>query len=470
MEYDDRVPRRTAAWLACTGQLHCAAPKAGTVYQSMARSYSRSRALLKRARRSLPGGVSSPFRARLVEPLYFADGDGAHLRDVDGNEYIDYALAWGPLVFGHRHPRIAEALTSAAAKPHNYGAQHELEPRVAERVQALVPCAERVALTSSGSEALQLAFRLARAHTGRRLVLKFEGHYHGWMDSALLSYKPTPAQVGSRQSPNVVLGSRGQSSNSAENVVVARWNDPAVVEQLLQRRGNQIAAVVMEPVVCNSGCLMPRDGYLPAVREACDRSGALLIFDEVITGFRIAAGGAQQAFGVTPDLATLGKALGAGAPISAVAGQAQILDQVDRGGVAFGGTFNGNPLSLAATDCCLAMIAEGGGAALKDANRSGARLMAGIRESAARYGLGLLVTGFGAAFAIHFTDEAERWEYRDTFGNDRDRLDEFLGRALDEGLYLLPDGRFYVSAAHTADDIDASIRAVDRVLAGMAAD
>ena len=430
--------------------------------------YSKSRQLLRRARRTLPGGVSSPFRARLPEPLYFADGEGARLRDVDGNEYIDYALAWGPLIFGHRHPNLVRALSAAAARPHNYGAQHELEPQVGEAIQQLVPCAERVALTSSGSEALQLAFRLARAHTGRPLVLKFEGHYHGWMDSALLSYKPSLEHAGPRQSPNVVLGSRGQVANSVENVVVARWNDIGALEALLGEFQQQVAAVVMEPVLCNSGCLMPRDGYLEAVRRACDREGALLIFDEVITGFRISPGGAQQAFSVTTDIATLGKALGGGVTISAVAGRARILDQLPRGEVAFGGTFNGNPLSLAATAECLRMIADKGGRAVAQANNAGGRLMDGISRSAARHGVDIVLTGFGAAFAIHFTDDPEIWDYRDTFRDDRARLELFLRLALNEGLYLLPDGRFYVSAVHTARDIDKSIDAIDRVLGRMA--
>ena len=431
--------------------------------------YSKSRQLLKRARRTLPGGVSSPFRARLPEPLYFADGYGARLRDVDGNEYVDYALAWGPLIFGHRHPRIVSALSAAAAKPHNYGAQHELEPQVGEAIQQLVPCAGKVALTSSGSEALQLAFRLARAYTGRPLVLKFEGHYHGWLDSALLSYKPSLGQAGPRQSPNVVLGSRGQVANFVENVVVARWNDIGALEALLGEFRQQVAAVVMEPVLCNSGCLMPREGYLEAVRRTCDREGALLIFDEVITGFRISPGGAQQAFSVTADIATLGKALGGGATISAVAGRGRILDQLPRGEVAFGGTFNGNPLSLAATAECLKMIAENGGRALAKANGAGRMLMDGIIRSADRHGIDVVLTGFGAAFAIHFTDDPEIWDYRDTFRDDRTRLERFLRLALDEGLYLLPDGRFYVSAAHTAKDIGESVEAIDRVMGQMAA-
>jgi len=427
----------------------------------------RSRSLLERASMSLPGGVTSPFRATLPVPLFFEDAEGPRLKDVDGNDYIDFALAWGPLILGHKHPRMVEALTEAAARPHTYGAQHELEPIVAERIQRLVPCAERVALTSSGSEALQLAFRLSRAHTGRPLVLKFEGHYHGWMDSALVSYKSELAALGPRESPNVVLGSPGQVANAAENTVVACWNDVDVLDHILAARGAEIAAVVMEPVLCNSGCLLPSDGYLEAARAACDRAGSLLIFDEVITGFRIDMGGAQAAFGVTPDIATLGKALGGGVTISAVAGSAEIMDRVGPGKVAFGGTFNGNPLSLAGTDACLETISAHDGAALTRANAAGTRLIDAVRRSADSHGIDLQVTGFGAAFALHFTARNELRDYRDTFDDDRNRLSKFLGGSLDEGLHLLPDGRFYVSAVHTDRDIDEAAAAIDRVFERM---
>ncbi len=428
----------------------------------------RSKALLERARQALPGGVSSPFRASFPVPLFFEDAAGARLRDVDGNEYIDFALAWGPLILGHKHPRMVEALTAAAGRPHAYGAQHQLEPEVCERIQQLVPCAERVALTSSGSEALQLAFRLARAHTGRQLILKFEGHYHGWMDSALLSYKSSLDQVGPRETPNVVLGSVGQAANTVENTVAACWNDAALLEEALSRHHGRIAAVVMEPVLCNSGCIPPQAEYLEAVREACSKAGSLLIFDEVITGFRMALGGAQQAFGVAPDIATLGKALGGGVPISAVVGRREIMDRIVPGQVAFGGTFNGNPLSLAGTAACLDTLGANGGEALARANAAGDRLIEGLRRSAARRGINLQVTGFGAAFAIHFTSRSALRDYRDTFDDDRNMLSVFLRRALEQGVYLLPDGRFYVSAAHTDRDIEESIAAIDLVFEQMA--
>lgn len=423
-----------------------------------------SRALLERARRSLAGGVSSPFRAQFPVPLYFRDAAGSRLTDADGNRYIDYTLAWGPLILGHKHPALVEALRQAAERPHIYGAEHELEYQVAEKIQALVPCAERVAFTSSGSEAVQLALRLARAATGRCLILKFEGHYHGWMDSVLISHHPRREQMGAPEQYQGVLESRGQVSNALENVLVAPWNRLDLVENLFEARGHEIAAIILEPVLCNSGCLMPLPGYLEGLRGIADRWGALLIFDEIITGFRIALDGAQGYYGVLPDLATFGKALGGGPPLSAVAGRRSILELMFGGGVAFGGTFNGNPISLA---CALATLTELGrdqGAALAQANRLGRRLIEGLREAAARRGIPLLVSGFGAAFAVHFTEKAELRDYRDTLDDDRTRLAAFLRHALEEGVYLLPDGRFYVSAAHDGDDVAETLAALDRAL------
>ncbi len=427
------------------------------------RNFTTSQKLLERARQSLAGGVSSPFRASFPVPLYFADGRGARLRDVDGNEYIDYVLAWGPMILGYGHPALVEALHRAAERPHSLGEQHELEIRVAEKIQQLVPCAERVALTSSGSEAVQLAMRLARAYTGRNLILKFEGHYHGWMDSALVSYHSASEQMGPVENPNVVLGSKGQVANAAENVVVAPWNRPEILEQAFATHGAEIAAVIMEPVLCNSGCLMPHDGYLQTAREICGRHGALLIFDEVITGFRMGLAGAQGFYGVTPDLATFGKAVAGGLPLSVVAGRREIMERMFGGGVAFGGTFNGNPVSLAAADAALGELARDGGALLAQANERGRRLMEGIDAVARRHGVALTVTGFGTAMSLHFTLRTELRDYRDTLDDDREMLQRVLRRALEEGLHLVPDGRLYVSAAHTDGDIDETLDVFERV-------
>jgi glutamate-1-semialdehyde 2,1-aminomutase len=427
------------------------------------RNFTTSQKLLERARQSLAGGVSSPFRASFPVPLYFADGRGARLRDVDGNEYIDYVLAWGPMILGYGHPALVEALHRAAERPHSLGEQHELEIRVAEKIQQLVPCAERVAFTSSGSEAVQLALRLARAYTKRNLILKFEGHYHGWMDSVLASNHQSREELGPPEKPNIVLGSAGQVANAADNVIVAPWNRPDLLEQVFAARGSKIAAVIMEPVLCNSGCLMPVPGYLEAAREITRRHGTLLIFDEVITGFRMGVAGAQGFYGVTPDLATFGKAVAGGLPLSVVAGGREIMEQMFGGGVSFGGTFNGNPVSLGAADATLSQLSRDGGALLARANERGRKLMAGISAAAQAKGVALTITGFGAAMSLHFTRRAELRDYRDTLDDDREMLQRVLRRALEEGLHLVPDGRLYVSAAHTEEDIDDTVAAFERV-------
>ena len=424
-----------------------------------------SRLMLERAARSLAGGVSSPFRAKAPVPLHFADGCGSRLKDVDGNWYIDYTLAWGPNILGYRHPRMVEEVRRAAEGPHTYGAQHELEYQVSEKIQELVPCAGLVAFTSSGSEACQIAWRLARAYTGRNRILKFEGHYHGWIDSVLVSYHPSADQVGDPGRPSPVLHSRGQVANSTENVAVERWNDAAAIERAFDRYPGEIAAVVMEPVLCNSGCILPEPGYLEAARDLAHRHGALLLFDEVITGFRMSLGGAQAYYGVVPDLATFGKAVAGGLPLSVVAGRREVVEMLVSGGVAFGGSFNGNPVSLAGAHAALGELARDGGAPLENAHRAGSKLIEGIRAIAARNEVELLVTGFPTSFAVHFTKRTQLREYRDTLDDDNARLREFVRHLLAEGVYILPDGRMYVSTVHSEEDVAQTLVAFDRVLA-----
>jgi glutamate-1-semialdehyde 2,1-aminomutase len=431
-------------------------------------NWNNSRQCLERAKRSLAGGVSSPFRAKAPVPLYFQNGCGARLQDVDGNEYIDYVLAWGPMILGYRHPAIVEAMRCQAELPADYGAQHELEYLVAEQIQTMLPCAERVAFTSSGSEAVQIAFRLLRAFTRRPLILKFEGHYHGWMDGALISYKPSLDQVGPLHNPVSVPGSNGQVANAADNFIVAPWNRIDILERLMTEHGNNVAAIVMEPVLCNSGCVLPQAGYLARVKDLCQRYGALLMFDEVITGFRMSLGGAQQFYGIKPDLATFGKAVAGGAPLSGIAGREDLLMQMFDGGVSFGGSFNGNPGSLASAHATLTELSHENGAALARANQLGRGLMDSIREIAGKHGLRILVSGFGAAFAVHFTEKTELLDYRDTLADDSRMLQRFLYRALQEGLHIVPDGRFYVSAAHTVRDIGETVARLDSVFGDMA--
>jgi len=422
-----------------------------------------SRALLNRAQASLAGGVSSPFRAKAAVPLYFTDGCGPRLKDADGNEYIDYALGWGPNILGYRHPAVVEAVRNAASGPHTFGAQHELEFLVAEQIQRLVPCAERVAFTSSGSEAVQLMMRLARAFTGRNLILRFEGHYHGWMDTALWNHHPAREELGPRESPPLVPESRGQLPVGHGSILVRPWNDLALVERAFAENPGKIGGVIMEPVLCNSGCILPLPGYLEGVQAICQRHGALLLFDEVITGFRLDLGGAQTYYGVKPDIATFGKAVGGGVPLSVVASRREIIEQMFTNRVAFGGTFNGNPISLAGAHATLKVLSQQDGAALRSTNQMGAELLDGIRAMAKRQGLPLLVTGFGAAFAVHFTSRTELRDYRDTLDDDPVSLSDFLLAALDEGLYCLPDGRFYVSAVHGVQEFETTLKALEVV-------
>ena len=431
----------------------------------MIRTWDRSRALLERARNSLAGGVSSPVRATAPVPLYFAGGHGARLVDVDGNEYLDYQLAWGPNILGYGHPRMMEAMRAQAERPLSYGAQHELEITVAERIQACVPCAERVAFTSSGSEAVQLVQRLARAFTGRPVILKFEGHYHGWMDSVLHSHHAQLEEMGPRDWPHVVRESVGQVPNSVDNVIVAPWNDVELLERILAAHSGTVAAVIMEPVLCNSGCIMPKAGYLQAVQELARQHGALLIFDEIITGFRMALGGAQSHYGVIPDCATFGKAIGGGLPLSAITGRKEIMEQIFTSGVVFGGSYNGNPTSLCGANVVLEELARDGGAAIKRANCQGEKLRGGLEQLARRHNIPLQVTGFGAALCLHFTTRSALQEYRDILVDDRERLRRFLSLAMEEGVITVPDGRLYLSIVHTDQDVEETLAAFARAFA-----
>ena len=430
----------------------------------MPNAWNRSNQLLERSRKSLAGGVSSPFRGAFPATLFFQDAVGAKLLDVDGNWYIDHVLAWGPLILGHKHPAIVEAVEQAALSPHNYGAQHELEFIVAEQLCSLIPCAERVALTSSGSEAVQLAMRLARAFTDRNFIVKFEGHYHGWMDSALLSYHPSLSEMGPAAAPRVVLGSGGQVRNAVENIIVLPWNDRQALADTFTARGHEIAAIITEPILCNSGCLLPDEGFLAELRSLTTKYKALLIFDEIITGFRIAIGGAQSVFGVTPDIATFGKAVGGGLPLSVVAGAKEIMEQIPEGKVVFGGTFNGNSLSLAGASATLEVLAKDNGRPLQDATQAGEMLMRGINEAGKRFGIPVQTTGFGTAFSVHFTERSTLRNYRDTLDDDDELLRIWLRECLWEGVYLMPGGRIYTSAVHTSDDIAKTLAVMERVL------
>ena len=420
---------------------------------------SHSAQLWDESKKFLAGGVSSMLRASSKPlPLFFRAASGSRLTDVDGNSYIDYTLAWGPLILGHSHPEIVSAVTEQLARFQLLGAQHELEVRVARKLCEIIPCAELVAFNSTGSEAVQLAFRLAREFTGRRKILKFEGHYHGWPDSVLVSYRPALSPDSNYQPQ---LGSGGQTASVLDDVTVLPWNELACVHELLKQHADEVAAIILEPVLCNSSCLMPDPGYLESLRELCNQFGVVLIFDEVITGFRVALGGAQQLFSVVPDLATFGKAVAGGFPLSVVAGKSEIMELIAARRVVQAGTFNGNPVTLAAAEATLDALSRDNGAALDRARRHGELLMAGIRSRARETRTPLLVNGVGAAFHLSFTSRTEMRTYRDTVECDALKRDAFIVAMLERGVYLLSDGRWYISAAHDEADIQHTLAAVD---------
>jgi glutamate-1-semialdehyde 2,1-aminomutase len=410
----------------------------------------------RRASSVLPGGVSSAVRrAARPYPLYFRCGQGARVVDVDNNPYFDYTLAWGPLFLGHAPAAIADAIAAQARQALTYGAQHDLEIEVAERLVKIIPCADAVCFANSGTEIVQLALRLARAATGCQKYIKFEGHYHGWDDSVLISYHPTAEEIAAAQDRPIPVGV-GQLP--ARTPVIAEWNNRASVEAAFRMNPGKISALICEPLVCNSGSLPPEPGFLAFLREITTANGALLIFDEVITGFRVALGGAQELYGVTPDLATYAKAVGAGVPLSVLAGKRQYMDLIAQGGVIHAGSLNGNPLSLAAAGAALDVLTADGGSVYKQVRRNTERLRYGLEEILQSHGLTAVTNGECGVFHIAFMDRPAL-RYRDTLPADTALYSDFALALLDEGVLVLPDGRWYVSTAHTEADIDATLDA-----------
>lgn len=340
-----------------------------------------SRAQIEHASAVVAGGVNSAFRLGIrPHPLVFASADGPILTDVDGNQLIDYFLGMGPMLLGHRPPAVVEAARAQLDRSILVAGQTELEYAAARLLVELVPSAELVRFSVSGSEAVQVALRVARAATGRSTVVKFEGHYHGWFDNVLWSVAPDLSEAGPREAPVPLPGSAGQIPD--RNISVLPWND---TEALRDRLGSgDVAAVIMEPVMFNSAGIVPAPGYLEAVREACDAAGTVLVFDEVITGFRVAPGGAQQRFGVLPDLTVLGKALASGFPVAALVGRRRYMNLVADRQVLHGGTYNTQSIAMAATLATLTQIRDG--APYRRIDQVGTRLMAGLREEFAAAG------------------------------------------------------------------------------------
>lgn len=425
-----------------------------------------SRHMLEESRRYLAGGVSSNVRLhREPWPLFFAAGRASRLTDVDGNTYIDYLLGQGPLLLGHAHPKVGESVKAVLDQGQLYGGQHELEIALAERICELIPCADKVRFGSSGSEMVQIAIRLARAFTDRSLVLKFEGHYHGWFDSALVSVHPPLEKAGDRRSPNAVPGSKGQDPTATANTRVLPWNDRELLKDFFEEYGDRLAAVIMEPAMLNTYAVLPEPGYLEEARRLCDQHGAVLIFDEVITGFRLGLSGAQGRFGVVPDLALFGKAMASGFPIACLAGRQPLMDLIATGEVVHAGTYNSNVMVMAAAEATTRLLMEGNGLLYESMRQRGERLMEGIRQAARRHSLPLLVQGLPGAFAVAYTQRGEIRDYREYQEHcDQAKYRRLALALLQHGVHVAGRGIWYLSTVHTQADVEETIEAVEAAL------
>jgi len=423
--------------------------------------YARSQEQIERARRSIPGGVATAMRAaQRPVPLVIERAAGSHMIDIDGNTYIDYVLGFGPMLLGHSPPEVVDAVTDQLTRGFTFGAQHRLEAEVAERVIDAVPCAELVCFSTTGSEAVQAALRIARAATGRRKVVKFQGHYHGWLDPVLVSTPGLAAASADAEEPLEPLAATEGQSDASESLLIARWNDAAGLEALLARHGDDVAAVIMEPVAANGGLIPPADGYLERARELTEASGSLLIFDEVVTGFRLARGGAQERFGVTPDLATYGKAIAAGMPLSAVVGRAEVMEVVANGRVPHVGTFNCAPPAAAAAAAALDVYRERSPELYERLEAIATALGDGLADAALDAGVPLRLHRVGPLLQTFILDPAtEVTEYADTLAADSARFARFAELMLERGVNVLPRGWWFISAAHSDEDVGRTVEA-----------
>ena len=433
------------------------------------RDYAKSIALYDRTRRSLAGGVSSNVRyASVPVPLFFERGEGAFLYDVDGNEHIDYVLGNGPAILGHAPRTVIAAVADSLVRGQVFAAQHPGETALAERLCRLLPGIEVVRFATSGTEAVLMAFRLARAFTGRTKILKFEGHYHGWSDQAYISARPPLNEAGPFDAPVPVAGSPGIPASALEDTVVAGWNDLDRLAEALDRHRGEVAGVIMEPVMVNGGPTPPAPGYLEGARRLCREHGALFICDEVITGFRVGLRGAQGRYGVTADLTVYAKAVAAGFPLALVGGRRDVMDTLVDRGVMHGGTYNGNVQSMTAALAALDVLEAGDGAVYRDLERRGLRLMEGLADIARRHRVPVQVQGLPAIFQVYFTDGPPPANYREAVACDRDRAFAFHRALQEEGVRTNPQAKWFLSTAHDDTVIERTLAAAERAMAAVA--
>ena len=425
---------------------------------------SKSLAAFNEAKNLMPGGVNSPVRSYAnvdCNPPFIARAKGDRIFDIDGNEYIDYVGSWGPMVVGHAHPNVVKALQEAVTRGTSYGAPTLLESELAKLVQSAYPSVEMIRMVNSGTEATMSALRLARGYTGRDKILKFIGCYHGHSDSLLVNAGSGMATFGVPSSPGVTKG-------TAQDTLTVPYNDIDALKKVMDEHGDEIAAVIVEPVAGNMGCVPPRQGYLRAMRELTEAHGTLLIFDEVMCGFRASLGGAQAAYGITPDLTTLGKIIGGGLPVAAYGGRREIMEKVSPAGPVYqAGTLSGNPLAMTAGIETLKIITAEPEPGQPDYSRvltlKTKKLLLGWQEQAKKAGVTIQAHQAGSMFGIFFS-EKEVWNFDDSCASDQEAFKVWFKSMLEQGIYLAPSQfeTLFMSGAHTDEDIDRTIEAAGK--------
>jgi len=426
--------------------------------------------LIERAKSVLAGPHTNLPGAGFA-PRFMVKGEGAHLWDADGKEYIDYVLSAGPLIFGHSNAEFIQALKNQLDTLWSLNStvfqQSAVEVEVAEKFVQHVPCAEKVHFNPTATETVQLVIRLARAYTGRRYLIRFEGHYHGWFDNVLggvVSEEPTGKPF--PKESKAALVSSGRDMVALKQGFLLPWNDIETLEETLEKYGEEVAMIIMEPILCNAGCCPPRPGYLEKVRQLCSKYGIVLCFDEVITGFRVALNSAQGLFGVTPDIATFGKAVAGGIPLAAFAGHKEIMDLLLEKRVTSGGTFGRYPLGLAATLASMNILEKNDGAFYKHIDNIQKPLMDGLRYISKKQGIPLFIQGTRGAFITRFmnTDKEVAYSVRDFAAVDWQKERRWAELMAEEGVILMFGGRFYISLAHTEADVDRTLECAARAM------
>jgi len=422
--------------------------------------FNKSKELYSKAKELVPGGVSSSIRqTEWPVPLFFDKAHGSKMWDVDGNEFIDYVMGMGPNIFGHAPQFVTQSVYEDMQNGYCLTGQTVKENEMSEFIKKTIPFNRKVRYASSGTEIVQVALRLARSFTNKNKFLKFEGHYHGWMDSVL--YNSHPDISNEENIFNPVPESGGISHGTSNEVVIAPWNDIEALENILKDNHNEISSIITEPILWNTNVILPEDGYLEKLRLLCDKYNILLIFDEVGTGFRVALGGAQEIYGIEPDLSTYAKSMAAGFPIAMLAGKPEIMDSLSNGKVVHGGSFNTNVMSVSASHATLNYLLSNKNF-YKNLNRSGETLIKGLEEAASKNGIDILIQGLGSVFYLSFTSAKSIKNYREhTLNIDFDKYKEFAKLMLLNGVRLSQNGRWHMSSAHSEEDIEKTIYAAN---------